>query len=206
MVVVKEIRSSIDCNQLQADLNKLVLWTRKWQMEFNVDKCKVMHVGNSDNNSSTYYMEGRELAVASYEKDLGVWISEDMKCSKQCLYACNKATKVLGMIKRTIRFKDTRVMLSLYKTLVRPHVEYCVSAWSPHYKKDRELIEKIQRRFTKMINNMDGKSYAERLQCLKLWTLEERRNRQDLIEVFKMCNGISRLKLNEFFTLADNNI
>jgi len=47
---------------------------------------------------------------------------------------------------------------------------------------------------------MDGKSYEERLQCLKLWTLEERRNRQDLIEVFKMCNGISRLKLNEFFT------
>jgi len=97
-------------------------------MEFNVDKCKVMHVGNSDNNSSTYYMEGRELAVASYEKDVGVWISEDMKCSKQCLYACNKAMKVLGMIKRTIRFKDTRVMPSLYKTLVRPHVEYCVSA------------------------------------------------------------------------------
>ena len=45
-------------------------------------------------------------------------------------------------------------MLSLYKTLVRPHVKYCVSAWSPHYKKDRELIEKIQRRFTKMINNI----------------------------------------------------
>ena len=87
-----------------------------------------------------------------------------MKCSKQCLYACNNAAKVLGMIKRTIRFKDTRVMLSLYKTLVRPHVEYCVSAWSPHYQKDRELIEKIQRRFTKMINNMEGKSYEERLQ------------------------------------------
>ena len=56
-----------------------------------------------------------------------------------------------------------------------------------------------------MINNMEGKSYEERLYCLKLWTLEERRNRQDLIEVFKMCNGLSRLKLNEFFfTLADN--
>ena len=56
-----------------------------------------------------------------------------------------------------------------------------------------------------MINNMEGKSYEKRLYCLKLWTLEERRNRQDLIEVFKMCNGLSRLKLNEFFlTLADN--
>jgi len=112
------------------------------------------------------------------------------------MYACNKTMKVLGMIKRTIRFKDMRVMLSLYKSLVRPHVEYCISAWNPHYKKDKELIEKVLRRFTKMINNMEGKSYEERLYCLKLWTLEERRNRQDLIEVFKMCNGLSRLKIN----------
>ena len=55
-----------------------------------------------------------------------------------------------------------------------------------------------------MINNIEGKSYEERLCCLKLWTLEERRNRLDLIEVFKTCNVLSRLKLNEFFTLADN--
>jgi len=98
-------------------------------MEFNVDKCKVMHVGNRD-DGSTYYMEGSELTKVSCEKDLGVWISDDMKCSKQCMYAFNKATRVLGMIKMTIRYKDTRVMMSLYKTLVRPHVEYCVSAWN----------------------------------------------------------------------------
>jgi len=120
------------------------------------------------------------------------------------MHACNKVMKVLGMIKRTIRFKDLRVMLSLYKPLVRPYVECCISVWNPHYKKDKELIEKVQRRFTKMINNMEGKPYEEKLYCLKLWTLDERRNRQDLIEVFKMCNGLSRLKLNEFFTLADN--
>ena len=111
--------------------------------------------------------------------------------------------KVLGMIKRTIRFKDMRV-LSLYKSLFRPHVEYCISAWNQHYKKDQVLIEKVQRRFTKMINNIGGKTYEERLYCSKLWTLEERRNRQDLIEVFKICNGLSRLKLNELFILADN--
>jgi len=96
-------------------------------------------------------------------------------------------------------------MMSLYKTLVRPHIEYCVlSSWNPHYIKDKKLIEKVQRRFTKMINNMEGKTYEERLQCLKLWTLEERKNRQDLIEVFKICNGLSRIKLNELFTLDDN--
>ena len=119
------------------------------------------------------------------EKDLGVWISADMKCSQQCRYAVNKANKVLGMIKRTITYKDLRIMLNLYKTLVRPHVEYCVSAWSPYYKKDKELLEKVQRRFTKMIKGMKGKSYEERLQKLNLWSLEERRNREDLIEVFK---------------------
>jgi len=55
-----------------------------------------------------------------------------------------------------------------------------------------------------MINNLEVKTYAETLQCLKLWTLEESRNRQDLIEVYMMCNGLSRLKLNDFFTSDDN--
>ena len=80
----------------------------------------------------------------------------------------------------------------------------CISAWNPHYIKDKELFEKVQRRFTKMINNIEGNTYEERLRCSKLWTLEERRNRQDFVEVLKMCNGLSRLKLNELFTLDDN--
>jgi len=91
-------------------------------------------------------------------------------------------------------------MLSWYKTLVRPHVKYCTSAWNPHYIKDKKPIEKVQKRFTKMINNMEVKTYKKDY-CLKLWTLQERRNRQNLIEVFKMCNGLSRLQLNEPFTI-----
>jgi len=67
--IFKEVRNSTDYGQLQADLDKLVLWAQKWQMEFNVNKCKVMRVGNSD-DSSTYYMEGSELTDASFQKDL----------------------------------------------------------------------------------------------------------------------------------------
>ena len=67
----------------------------------------------------------------------------------------------MGM--RTIKHKEAGIMVSLYKTLVRPHVEYCVSAWSPYYKKDKELLEKVQRRFTKMTVNMEVLSYEERL-------------------------------------------
>jgi len=94
-------------------------------------------------------------------------------------------------------------MIGLYKTLVRPHVEYCVSAWS-HYKKNKELLEKVQRRFTKMIINMEGLSYEDRLQSLKLWSLEKRRNRQDLNEVFKMAMGMTTIGLQELFVMEEN--
>ena len=96
-------------------------------MDFNVQKCKVMHVGKL-NDSCSCYMGGIKLTEEEVEKDLGVWISSDMKCSQQCIHAFIKASRVMGMIKRTIRFKKVRIMMSLYKTLVRPHVEYCVSA------------------------------------------------------------------------------
>jgi len=70
-------------------------------------------------------MEGNRLAVDETEKDLGIWITSDMKCSDQCLYAFNKGSKVMWMIRRTIKYKKVKIMVSLYKTLVRPHVEYC---------------------------------------------------------------------------------
>jgi len=98
------------------------------------------------------------------------------------MYLClgyKKAIWVMGMIRRTISYKEPKIMRILYKTLVRPHVEYCSCAWNPHYRKDMELLERIQRRFTKMINDMNGMTYEDRLRCLRLWTLEERRNRQD---------------------------
>ena len=70
-------------------------------------------------------------------------ITCDLKCSQQCEYAYSKANRVMGMIRRTITYKEPRIMLSLYKALVRPHVEYCSYAWNPSYKKDKELLEKI---------------------------------------------------------------
>ena len=80
-------------------------------------------------------------------------------------------------------------MINLYKTMVRPHLEYCVPAWSPHCIKDKLLLEKVQHRFTRLLPGFRSLSYEERLHQLRLWALEERRNRADLIEVFK--NGYS---------------
>jgi len=86
------------------------------------------------------------------------------------------------------------VMLKLlYKSLVRPHVEYCTPVWSPCYQKDMILIERVQHRFTRMISGFSKLSYYKRLELFGLWSLEERRNRADLIEVFKVVKGLSAM-------------
>ena len=75
--------------------------------------------------------------------------SEQCQCVKNCVY--NKAIRILGMINRWIKYKEKGIMVSLYKTLVRPHLEYCISVWPPHYHaKDKELLEKVQKKFTRM--------------------------------------------------------
>ena len=95
-------------------------------------KCEMMHVGR-DKANSKYTMKGSILQETSLEKDLGVVILDDGKTLSQCQYVYNKAIRILGMINRTIRYKERGTMVRLYKSLVRPHLEYCVTAWSPHY-------------------------------------------------------------------------
>jgi len=84
-----------------------------------------------------------------------------MKVSQQCSKACSKAYRMSGLIKRTIENKNREVMLRLYKSLVRPHVDFCSSAWSPHYVKDKIQVEKVQRRFTKMIPEMRNHNFMK---------------------------------------------
>jgi len=104
--------------------------------------------------------------------DLGVIISKHMKASQQCRQAYSKANKMLGIINRTVDYKSMTVLLKLYKSLVRPQLEFCTAAWSPHYRKDKELLE-IQHRFTRMLPGLKQLPYDQRLEALNLWTLEE---------------------------------
>jgi len=79
-------------------------------MIFNVDKCKVMHIGKSD-LCRQYYMHGHQLEEVTQERDLGVMISSDLKVSQQCQHAYSKASKILGLINRTIEYRHTDILL-----------------------------------------------------------------------------------------------
>ena len=125
-----------------------------------------------------------------------------MKSSQQCIQAYSKASRILAMINRTIVYKNSENLVRLYKSLVRPHLAYCTAAWSPHYVKDKVLLERIQRRFTRMIPGLKHLKYEQRLRELNLWTLEDRRVRADLIEVFKIVRAVSSIKPETFLYLT----
>jgi len=172
-------------------------------MLFNVSKCKVMHAGRN-NALQEYEMEGQTLEAVQQERDLGVIITKDMKASQQCRQAYSKANKMLGIINRTVDYKSREVLLKLYKSLVRPQLEFCTAVWSPHYKKDKELLERIQHRFTRMVPGLKQLPYDQRLEALNLWTLEEQRVRADLIEAYKIMNGLSAMPFESLFQLIAN--
>ena len=190
--VLSIIKNMLNCLALQDDLQKIDEWTKIWLVKLNDEKCKVMHCG-INNPKFDYSINGTVLNETTCERDLGVQISNDLKWSNQVNYAANKANQVLGSIKKTIKFQNKESLSRLYKAFVRPHLEYAVQVWNPYLKKDVKVLESVQRRATKLVPGLKKLSYTDRLKELNLTTLEERRVRGDLIEMYKITTVLDKI-------------
>ncbi|KAK4818178.1 hypothetical protein QYF61_007620 [Mycteria americana] len=162
-------------------------WGRQnWMMvhkSYLKPKCKVLHTGWG-NPKHKYGLGGEWIESSPEEKDLGVLVDEKLNMTRKCALAAQKANHNLGRIKRSVAS--------------RPHLEYCVRLWGPQHKKDVDLLERVQRRATKMIRGLEHLSYEDRLRELGLFSLEKRRLRGDLTAAFQYLKGPIRKLERDF--------
>jgi hypothetical protein len=135
---------------------------------------------------------------------MGVFVRSDLKASNHCIKSAAKARRIIGMVRRNFRRLDKEDFLLLYKTYIRPHIEYCVQAWSPYLVKDIDTLERVQKAATNLVPSLKKFNYQERLNILGLTTLQLRRTRGDMIETYKLITKKEKIDFNQFFRLATN--
>ena len=194
-------RSDVPGNEasLQKDLDELVKWSEKWQLKFHPEKCALMKLG--PRTDTEYYMtskdkNGNETCIKiqekEAEKDLGVFVDNSLSFKHHVEKAKLKANRVMGLIRRSFDYLSEEMFVQLFKALVRPILEYGHSVWNLDIATRKGLcaqLESVQRAATRMLAHLNHLPYHQRLQKLKLPSLEHRRRRGDMIEVFKYLRG-----------------
>lgn len=189
--IFRIITDQTDHNILQGDLNLLTEWSDTWLLRFHPDKCKHMHISKyTTEQPYSYQLKGKDLETIEIEKDIGVIIDKKLSFEDHINEKIKKAHSMSALIRRTFENLDSKTFLPLYKALVRSQLDYASSVWSPYKNTWIEKIEEVQRRATRQIQGMKNLTYPERLKKLKLPTLAYRRVRGDMIETYKIINGL----------------
>ena len=158
-----------------------------------------------NNDKNVYYTDpsmNDKLETATQEKDVGVIFTNNLKFDEHINNAVKKANQMVGLIRRSFEYIDKDMFLKLYKSIVRPQLEYANVVWHPLFQRQKILLEKVQRRATKMVPGLSQLSYEDRLISLSLPTIKYRQTRGDLIQSFKIINGYDNVDCNDFFTFT----
>ena len=188
---------------LQLDIDAILEWMLRWQVDLSVHKCSVLHIGGG-NPASAYTMGNERLAPVTSQKDLGVLIDQRLNFHGHVDAICKKGSSVAALIISKFSSPDNKVLCDIFCSYARPHLEYSSEAWNPCYIGDIEKIERVQRQFTKRLVGLDSISYENRLGILKLDSLEFRRLYKDLVLVYKILHGLSILQPDHFFELKNS--
>jgi len=142
---------------LQEGLNKLQIWSERWQLNLSFQKFSVFHIGNK-NNKSVHHSYNVQLIDNTATVDLGVIIDSKLRFNKHIANIVSKAHSRAALIRRCFKYRDPCLLFRAFTVFVRPLLEYCSPVWNPHYHCDIDKIESVQRRFTKYIDGFKNLS------------------------------------------------
>ena len=190
--VFATINNPSDCDDLQSDLDNIYSWSSANNMMFNQEKFQYIsyHMGDSSKINNIYLSPDHNILPKSGEvKDLGILMSENCDFDSHIASVAKKCSRLCGWILRTFSTRSKSVLLTLFKSIVLPHLDYGSQLWSPYKIKSINALEKVQRVFTKHIDGMHDLSYTERLKALQIYSLQRRRDRYMAIYIWKILEG-----------------
>ena len=188
----KGITTVEDVDALQTDLQAIFKWSQDNNMEFNYPKFECLRYGkNSNIKENTCYKtpSGDPIKVVEHAKDLGVIMSSTGTFKQHVGNVISTSSQLCGWVLRTFRTRQKLPMMTLWKSLIRPKLEYCCQLWCPTQTGDIQRLEQVQRSFIQKITGVKHLSYWKQLKELSMYSLERRRERYSIIYIWRIMEG-----------------
>lgn len=192
---------TVYCPLLQSSLDAVFNWSRLWQLGIATSKCSCLSISNLRTpQPRSYNINSFVLPQVTSCRDLGVIIDDKLSFSPHVLFTAKKASIRSYLISRCFHSRNPKILTTAFVAYVRPILEYVSPVWSPHLSRDIELLESVQRRFSKSFHNLSTLPYSTRLTRLSLPSLLSRRIKTDLSTCFLITNSLTHLNSSIFFT------
>ena len=208
-MLYRNIKSPIDCQILQDDLNSLSQWETDWQMKFNVAKCHSMRVTRHLPDKHIlfdYTLHQQKLEQVQSAKYLGITITDNLDWGQHVSEISCKATKTMGFLRHNLALAPRHTKEVAYKTLVRPQLEYAAPIWNPYHKLQIQEVVNVQRTAARWTCRRwrNTSSVGDMLDELEWPSLEARREQSSLTFFYKIHSGTVSLDKDKYLTPAPN--